>query len=167
MTLACAPIVAVLTSLLIACGGARAGGGEPRGWETAKAPPPEEEIATAVLTELAGSTIAGLEPVGPPVGAELKEGQFFTHRTSWTPGRCYAAVAGALGSIDELELWIIAAGPGVWPGKVVATDDSKGNLAIAGGSGTCFTPGDDLPEGAVVVRSAAGDGFAAVQLYAR
>ena len=161
-----APSSSLLLSVsLAACGGSR-GGGPGTGWEGAPAPRPEEEIATAVLTELAGGSIRGLEPVGPPVGRELEEGGFFTHRLMWEPGRCYAAVAGALGGVEELELWIIASGPGLWPGKVVAGDEGKGNLAIAGGDGRCFRPGDDTPEGAFAVKAARGGGFAAVQLYA-
>ncbi len=162
----CLPIAAVPILLAAACGGAQRGG-PGRGWEDAPAPTPEEEIATAVLTELAGSAIRGLEPIGAPVGGDLKEGGFFTHRVEWEPGRCYAAVAGALGSVEELELWIIASGPKLWPGKVVASDEGKGNLAIAGGNGACFTPGDDVPEGGVVLKVAKGEGFAALQLYAR
>ncbi|HVV84664.1 MAG TPA: hypothetical protein VHE35_16475 [Kofleriaceae bacterium] len=161
------PSSIVVAGVAIAgCGGGGAARG-PRGWEQAPQPSPEEEIATTVLTELAGSAITGFQPIGVPVGRDLKEGEVMTYRVDWQPGRCYAAVAGGLGTIEELELWIVASGPSVWPGKIVATDEGHGNLAIAGERDHCFTPTYDLPHGGLVVKVAKGAGLAAVQLYAR
>lgn len=156
-------IVCVATAA--ACGGGTASG--PHGWEGAPAPTPEEEIAEAVLTELAGTAVRGYEPVGLPVGGELKQGAMFAQQMRWTPGTCYAAVGGALGAIEDLQVWIVASGPKVWPGKVVAASSGHGNLAIAGGRDECFLATDDLPTGGVIVKSVNGDGFAAVQLYMR
>lgn len=149
----------------LACGGTPRKG--PSGWEQAPAPTPDEQIATAVLTELAGSAVRGFEPIGVPVGGELEQGAMFVHRVEWQAGRCYAAVAGALGSIEDLQVWIVGSGPTVWPGKVVATSSGHGNLAIAGGRDECFAAPDELPTGGVIVKAVRGAGFAAVQLYAR
>ncbi len=167
--LAVAVAVPVAT-VAVTASGAGCGGharGPAHGWQDAPAPTPEEDIATAVLTELAGRAVAGFEPIGPPVGGDVKEGGLLSQRVEWQVGRCYAAVAGAFGGIEELELWIVASGPRTWPGAVVATDARRGNLAIAGAREACFTATDALPTGALVIRAARGGGFAAVQLYAR
>ena len=147
------------------CGGARAGGAS--GWE--KAPPPEEEqrISGAVLTELAAEAVAGFEPMGASRGRELKRGELFTHRFAWRAGRCHAAVAGGLGGVRALEVWLIAWGPKVWPPKVVAHGRGAGAVAIAGGGDRCFVADVGLDGGALVVRVDDGAGFAAAQLYAR
>lgn len=120
-----------------------------------------------MLTELAGSAVRGFEPIGVPVGGDLADGGMFFHRVEWQAGRCYAAVAGALGSIDDLQVWIVGSGPTVWPGKVVAASSGHGNLAIAGGRDACFAATDELPTGGMIVKAQRGEGFAAVQLYAR
>lgn len=159
------PVLLVGTILLAGCGGGAASG--PHGWQGAPAPTPEEEIAAAVLTELAGNAVAGFEPDGVAVGGELKQGGMFVHHVEWKAGRCYAAVAGALGAIEDLQVWIVASGPTVWPGKVVAASSGHGNLAIAGGREACFAATDELPTGGLIVKANTGDGFAAVQLYAR
>ena len=125
---------------------------------------------TGLLSTVAAAHIPpGASPAGAPMAANFGPSQVLETPLSMEPGRCYTVVAVGAPTLQNLDIRLTPTMtvPGV-PPPVVAQDQTVGSTAVLGGQPNCFKWALPVP-GAMklVVAAAAGQGLAAVQVYAK
>ena len=143
--------------------GTPAGGGT--GGQATPIAPAAAAAATPVMTAMAQSEVAGMQPEGGAFAAQFQDGQTFEQAFNIQPGKCYSVIGVGLG-LQELDIQLVAQQPPL-PAVVLAQDSTTGANATLGGKGQCFK--NPLPLGgpAKVILKARGQGIAIAQIYVK
>jgi hypothetical protein len=139
----------------------------------APAQPVDANVAvpvTVALTPLARQFAPGAKPVGAPSAAVFQQGQTFETYIQMNPGKCYTVIGAAVPTVQDLDIQLVPVIP--LPGvasPVVAEDKTHAATAVVAPAPNCFKWSEILASGPmkVVMRVSAGQGLAAMQIYAK
>lgn len=124
-------------------------------------------LAAGPLAIYAGTEAPGMNKEGGPVAGNFQPGQTIESGFTFQPGKCYTLVAQAAGPTQiELEMQYVTPIPGLAPS--IGKSTQKGAQASIGGKANCLRPLSPMAAQAkYIVRSVAGSGVIAAQLYSK
>lgn len=126
-----------------------------------------DEVASvvALLRVLASAETPHMTPVGTPTVGRATQGQALTYDFTLQTGKCYAALGAALFP-GEIDVSLVASIPGLAP-TIVALDRLSGPAASTVRNGECLRWTRPSAPGQLVVKSVAGGGLIAGQLFVK